>query len=83
MMSQRKDEKPNWDEVLEFVKVSKQAELCQGPTLSDETQGKSGSKKTPTEEKRARVAKSWLLGRTETVRSRNHRIGKSGQKKPF
>lgn len=61
--------------------------MCQGPTLSDETQGKSGSKKTLTEEKRAgqgghvlAVVMCLKQGRTETVGPRNCRIGKNGQK---
>lgn len=63
--------------------------MCQGPTFSDETQGKSGSRKTPTEEKRAGQAGKVLAvgmclkqGRTETVGSRSCRVGKKGQK-PF
>lgn len=50
---QRKDGTPNWDEVLMqgICQGPKQAELCQGPTLNGDTQGKSGSRKM--EEKRA------------------------------
>lgn len=61
--------------------------MCQGPTLSGETQGKSGSKMTPTEEKRAGQGGKVLpdvmylkQGRTETVGSRNCRIGKNWAK---
>lgn len=75
-MSQRKDGKPNWDEVLmqEISQALQIGRVVPGATLSDETQGKSGSRNRG----QGRVAKSW--GRIETVGSRNYRIGKNGQK---